>query len=171
MIRDASGRCDVRHRAPALSIRGPRSSPPPELLRCGPTCAIISAPTQNGGSNRDTARLLRDPRACRRGGMGQVWRARDTRLDREVAIKVLPPDFSANAQFQARFERESKTISSLNHPHICTLGNFRRDASARSENAPLRVPSRYFTANATASASSRRSPATRRASRIFAPLM
>jgi len=55
------------------------------------------------------------------GGMGQVWRAKDTRLDREVAIKVLPPDFSANAQFQARFERDAKTISSLNHPHICTL--------------------------------------------------
>ncbi len=55
------------------------------------------------------------------GGMGQVWRAKDTRLEREVAIKVLPHDFSANAQFQARFEREAKTISSLNHPHICTL--------------------------------------------------
>ncbi|MCM2316857.1 MAG: protein kinase, partial [Thermoanaerobaculia bacterium] len=55
------------------------------------------------------------------GGMGQVWRAKDTRLDREVAIKVLPPDFAANSQLQARFEREAKTISSLNHPHICTL--------------------------------------------------
>lgn len=55
------------------------------------------------------------------GGMGEVWRARDTRLDRSVAIKILPEGFAHNEQFRARFEREAKTISSLNHPHICTL--------------------------------------------------
>ncbi len=55
------------------------------------------------------------------GGMGEVWRARDTRLDRSVAIKILPDGFAQNEQFRARFEREAKTISSLNHPHICTL--------------------------------------------------
>jgi serine/threonine protein kinase len=55
------------------------------------------------------------------GGMGEVWRATDDRLDREVAIKVLPAGFAANEQFLARFEREAKTISSLNHPNICTL--------------------------------------------------
>ncbi|MBW3563815.1 MAG: serine/threonine-protein kinase [Acidobacteria bacterium] len=55
------------------------------------------------------------------GGMGQVWRARDTRLDRQVAIKVLPSGFAENAEFLQRFEREAKAISSLNHPHICTL--------------------------------------------------
>lgn len=55
------------------------------------------------------------------GGMGEVWRARDTRLDRSVAIKVLPAEFAENAQFKLRFEREAKTISQLNHPHICTL--------------------------------------------------
>ena len=55
------------------------------------------------------------------GGMGEVWRASDPRLDRDVAIKVLPPDFAANEQFRARFEREARTISSLNHPNICTL--------------------------------------------------
>jgi Tol biopolymer transport system component len=55
------------------------------------------------------------------GGMGEVYRARDTRLDRSVAIKVLPPQLSADADARARFEREAKTISSLNHPHICTL--------------------------------------------------
>jgi eukaryotic-like serine/threonine-protein kinase len=55
------------------------------------------------------------------GGMGVVWRGRDTRLDRAVAIKVLPAEFSANAQLRLRFEREAKAISSLNHPHICTL--------------------------------------------------
>ena len=55
------------------------------------------------------------------GGMGEVYRARDTRLDRDVAIKVLPSSLAQNAQFKLRFEREAKTISQLNHPHICTL--------------------------------------------------
>jgi len=55
------------------------------------------------------------------GGMGEVWRAHDTRLDRGVAIKVLPAELAQNAQLRARFEREAKTISQLNHPHICTL--------------------------------------------------
>ncbi len=55
------------------------------------------------------------------GGMGEVWRAKDTRLDREVAIKVLPESLAQNEQLRARFEREAKSISSLNHPHICTL--------------------------------------------------
>jgi eukaryotic-like serine/threonine-protein kinase len=55
------------------------------------------------------------------GGMGEVFRGRDTRLGRDVAIKILPQDFSRNEQFLARFEREAKTISSLNHPNICTL--------------------------------------------------
>ena len=55
------------------------------------------------------------------GGMGEVYKARDTRLDRSVAIKVLPPDVSADPERRARFEREAKTIAGLNHPHICTL--------------------------------------------------
>ena len=55
------------------------------------------------------------------GGMGEVWRARDTRLDRSVAIKVLPPEFEQNEQLKLRFEREARTISQLNHPNICTL--------------------------------------------------
>jgi len=53
--------------------------------------------------------------------MGEVYRARDTRLERIVAIKVLPPHLSNNADLKQRFEREAKAISSLNHPHICTL--------------------------------------------------
>ncbi|HMC23733.1 MAG TPA: protein kinase [Thermoanaerobaculia bacterium] len=55
------------------------------------------------------------------GGMGEVWRGRDTRLERSVAIKILPAEFAENTQFKLRFEREAKTISQLNHPHICTL--------------------------------------------------
>ena len=53
--------------------------------------------------------------------MGQVYRARDTRLGRTVAIKVLPPDISNRPGLRERFEREAQTISSLNHPHICVL--------------------------------------------------
>jgi Tol biopolymer transport system component len=55
------------------------------------------------------------------GGMGEVWRARDTRLDREVAIKVLPAGLAQDEQFFKRFDREAKVISSLSHPNICTL--------------------------------------------------
>src|SRR5712664_2217601 len=55
------------------------------------------------------------------GGMGEVYRARDTRLERTVAIKILPAQFSSDPVRKQRFEREAKTISSLNHPHICTL--------------------------------------------------
>ena len=55
------------------------------------------------------------------GGMGEVYRARDTRLDRTVAIKVLPEHLSATDDLKQRFEREARAISSLNHPHICIL--------------------------------------------------
>src|SRR5436309_1316944 len=55
------------------------------------------------------------------GGMGEVYRAKDTRLDRIVAIKVLPSHLSSNPQLKQRFEREARTISSLSHPHICAL--------------------------------------------------
>jgi Tol biopolymer transport system component len=55
------------------------------------------------------------------GGMGEVYRARDTRLRRDVAIKVLPAHLAEAPELRARFEREARTISQLNHPHICTL--------------------------------------------------
>src|SRR5246127_241909 len=55
------------------------------------------------------------------GGMGEVYRARDTRLERIVAVKILPDHLSDRAELRERFEREARTIASLNHPHICTL--------------------------------------------------
>jgi serine/threonine protein kinase len=60
------------------------------------------------------------------GGMGEVYRARDTRLERTVAIKVLAPHFADDPQRRARFEREARAVSALNHAHICTLHDIGR---------------------------------------------
>src|SRR5881409_398478 len=61
------------------------------------------------------------------GGMGEVYKARDTRLDREVAVKVLPPHLSDSEDGRKRFEREARTISQLSHPHICALYDVGRE--------------------------------------------
>ena len=64
------------------------------------------------------------------GGMGEVYRARDTRLDRTVAIKVLPAALASASELRERFEREARAISSLQHPHICALFDVGRDGDA-----------------------------------------
>src|SRR5256885_15795246 len=55
------------------------------------------------------------------GGMGEVYRARDARLERDVAVKILPQHLSSDPGLKARFEREARSISALSHPHICHL--------------------------------------------------
>jgi len=68
------------------------------------------------------------------GGMGRVCKARDTGLNRTVAIKVLSPEFASRPDWKQRFEREAQAIASLNHPHICT-----RPVTLLLENHPLRL--------------------------------
>ena len=64
------------------------------------------------------------------GGMGEVYRARDTRLGRDVAVKVLPERFSSSPDFRQRFEREARAVASLQHPHICVLHDVGHDDTA-----------------------------------------
>jgi serine/threonine protein kinase len=71
--------------------------------------------------------------AVGRGGMGEVYRATDTRLGRTVAIKVLAPHLAGDPEVRARFEREGRTISSLGHPNICTLFDIGRETPAVGE--------------------------------------
>lgn len=95
------------------------------------------------------------------GGMGEVYKARDSRLDRDVAIKILPSHLAGNANLKQRFEREAKAISALNHPHICTLHDIGREGDTeylvleflegeslakRLERGPLPVPELLKTA-------------------------
>jgi eukaryotic-like serine/threonine-protein kinase len=71
------------------------------------------------------------------GGMGEVYRARDTRLDRTVAIKTLPPSLGSHPELRERFEREAKLISSLEHPHICALYDVGEHPSTAAGQAPI----------------------------------
>jgi eukaryotic-like serine/threonine-protein kinase len=64
------------------------------------------------------------------GGMGEVYRARDTRLGRDVAIKVLPQAFARDAERMARFQREAKVLASLNHPNVASIYGFEDSSGA-----------------------------------------
>ncbi len=65
------------------------------------------------------------------GGMGEVYRARDTKLDRDVAIKVLPEDFATDPDRLARFEREAKLLAALNHPNIAVIHGLEESSGVR----------------------------------------
>src|SRR5678815_899106 len=65
------------------------------------------------------------------GGMGEVYRARDTRLDRDVAIKILPEAFAEDPERLARFEREAKTLAAINHPNIAQIYGLEESAGVR----------------------------------------
>jgi serine/threonine protein kinase len=65
------------------------------------------------------------------GGMGEVYKARDTRLNRDVALKVIPEVFAADADRMSRFEREAKLLASLNHPHIAAIYGLEESSSTK----------------------------------------
>ena len=70
------------------------------------------------------------------GGMGEVYRATDTKLGRDVALKLLPEAFAADPERLARFEREAKLLASLNHPNIAHLYGFEQRDARRRDDAP-----------------------------------
>ncbi len=78
------------------------------------------------------------------GGMGEVYKARDTRLDRTVAVKVLPPHFASDAGFRERFDREARAVAALNHPNICVLHDVGEQPSAASGQATAYLVMEYL---------------------------
>ncbi|TDI27277.1 MAG: hypothetical protein E2P06_00895 [Acidobacteria bacterium] len=73
------------------------------------------------------------------GGMGQVWQATDTQLNRQVALKILPDAFAADPDRLARFEREAKVLASLNHPNIATIYGIEESESTRAHGPSQRA--------------------------------
>src|SRR5262249_33000344 len=110
------GSLDDSHGALALTKIEPRR---PRANQRRGSFVVISPPVSLTPGTRLGAYEILDLLGA--GGMGEVYRARDTRLDRTVAIKVLPGDLALSEEVRQRFEREARVISSLNHPHICTL--------------------------------------------------
>ena len=98
------------------------------------------------------------------GGMGEVWQARDTKLDRDVALKVLPEAFTSDPDRLARFEREAKVLASLNHPNIGSIyGLEEARVSGRWSSNSLR--GRHWRTASSRGHPDRRSPAHRQADR------
>ncbi len=79
------------------------------------------------------------------GGMGEVYRAEDTNLSRDVAIKVLPEQFTQDPQRLARFEREAKLLASLNHPNIAAIHSFEHTDAGQSRKTSFVKPPGYVT--------------------------
>ena len=92
--------------------------------------------TLESGTHLRLYEILSPIGAC---GMCEVYKAKDTRLDRIVAIKVLPTHLSDRPDLRERFEREARAIAALNHPHICTLHDIGR---AEISSAPVPSPER-----------------------------